>query len=156
MNETAKPSMPSTCRRVQLLADFRHHLRLFLQFSEEAAGRFELEPQQHQLLLQIAGAPDDVEPTVGYATQRLGLRHHTVVGLSKRCEAVGLLTRKQSEDDRRKVVLELTRKGHRILAALSHDHARELTELAPKLIKTLANLSSSAQKAVKDATEGNK
>src|ERR1700731_4122457 len=80
--------------RLQVLADFRHHLRLFLQFSEKAAARFDLQPQQHQLLLQVAGAPDGVHPTIGYAAERLGLRHNAVVGLSKRCAEAGLLTRK--------------------------------------------------------------
>ena len=145
---------PSSSTRLQLLANFRHHMRLFLQFSEQAAGSFELEQQQHNLLHQVAGAPGDVQPTVSYVTQRLGLRHNTVVELSKRCEAAGLLAREHTEDDRRKVVLRLTVKGQQILEALSEDHALELNELAPKLIKTLATLSSSAQKALKASNEG--
>jgi GAF domain-containing protein len=44
------------------------------------------------LLLQLAGAPAGVETTVSYAAERLGLRHHTVVELSKRCEDAGLCT----------------------------------------------------------------
>ncbi len=135
--------------RLQLLADFRHQLRLFLQFSEEAAGRFDLQPQQHQLLLQVAAAPNGVQATVGYATERLGLRHNTVVELSKRSEEAGLVRRKQAKGDKRKVILEVSPKGRRILEALSEDHARELNELAPQLIKALSALSSSAQKADK-------
>jgi DNA-binding MarR family transcriptional regulator len=138
--------------RLRLLADFRYNLRLFLQFSEKAAGRFKLQPQQHQLLLQVAGAPRGVEATVGYVTTRLGLRHNTVVELSKRCEEAGLIRRRQLEADRRKVVLELTAKGRRTLEALSDDHARELNELAPRLIKTLATLSASAKKAAGSAS----
>jgi DNA-binding MarR family transcriptional regulator len=140
---------PASNPRLQLLADFRHHLRLFLQFSEKAAGRFGLQPQQHQLLLQVAGAPVGVRPTIAYATQRLGLRHHTVVELSKRCEEAGLLARKHAEPDRRKVVLELTARGRKILESLSDDHARELNELAPQLIKSLSALSASNRRANK-------
>src|SRR5260370_7765435 len=79
--------------RLQNLAEFRYELRRFLQFSENCAAEAGLHPQQHQLLLQLAGAPDEVETTVSYAAERLGLRHHTVVELSKRCEEAGLIHR---------------------------------------------------------------
>lgn len=147
---------PESTVRIQLLADFRHQLRLFLHFSEKAAARFDLQPQQHQLLLQVAGAPDGVLATVGYATERLGLCHNTVVELSKRSEEAGLVARKQDEDDRRRVILKLTPKGRKILDALSEDHARELNELAPQLIEALSALSSSAQQVAKSMPGGNR
>jgi DNA-binding MarR family transcriptional regulator len=142
MTGTAKPLSD----RIQRLADFRHHLRLFLLFSENAAARFNLQPQQHQLLLQIAGVRDGAQATVGYATARLGLRHNTVVELSKRSEKSGLISREQDADDRRKVILKLTSKGKRILAALSEDHARELNVLAPQLIEALSALNPISKK----------
>jgi DNA-binding MarR family transcriptional regulator len=145
---------PSSDLRLQLLADFRHRLRLFLQFSETAAAKFDLQPQQHQLLLQIAGAHSGVQATVGYATERLGLRHNTVVELSKRCEQAGLIARTHDPDDRRRVVLELTTKGRGILDTLSDDHARELNVLAPQLIKALSDLTSSALRASGSSTGG--
>jgi DNA-binding MarR family transcriptional regulator len=122
---------------LKVLAEFRHQLRLFLHFSEAAAAKFDLQPQQHQLLLQIAGRPDGTAPTVGYAAERLGLRHNSVVELSMRCEEAGLIRRRPDNDDRRCILLELTLKGQRILESLSRDHARELNELAPLLIRTL-------------------
>jgi len=143
MADTSEPSS----ERLQLLADFRHHLRLFLLFSEKAAARFNLQPQQHQLLLQIAGVREGVQASVGYATERLGLRHNTVVELSKRSEKSGLITRQHDAEDRRKVILKLTSRGKRILAALSDDHARELNELAPQLIEALSALGPSSPKA---------
>jgi DNA-binding MarR family transcriptional regulator len=132
--------------RLRVLAEFRHQLRRFLQFSEEAAGRYGLQPQQHQLLLQVAGAPEGVLPTVSYAAVRLGLKHHSVVELSKRCEETGLMTRKQSDADRRSVILGITPAGRKILDGLSSDHARELNELAPQLLKTFSSLKSSTSK----------
>ena len=132
---------PITTEQLRLLSEFRDRLRMFLQFSEAAAHRSGLQPQQHQLLLQIAGAPDSSVATVGYVAERLGLRHNTVVELSNRCEEAGLITRRQDEMDRRCVHLEVTRKGRKILDALSMDHARELNELAPQLIQTLGALS---------------
>jgi DNA-binding MarR family transcriptional regulator len=97
-----------------------------------------LHPQQHQMLLQLAGAPDEVETTVSYAAERLGLRHHTVVELSKRCEEAGLIHRDQDTHDRRRVQLRVTAKGLRVLRILSENHARELYELAPRLIRALS------------------
>ena len=75
----------------------------------------------------------------------LGLRHNTVVELSSRCAEFGLIKRKPGDDDRRCVLLQLTPKGKRLLDSLSIDHARELNELAPQLIRTLAELGASKQ-----------
>ena len=124
--------------RVRNLAEFRYQLRRFLHFSEKCAEGAGLQPQQHQLLLQIAGASEGVETTVTYAAERLGLRHHTVVELSKRCEEAGLVDRIPDRNDRRRIQLKVTDKGYRILRALSEDHARELDELAPRLIQVLS------------------
>jgi len=138
--------MPASADRLRILAEFRHQLRLFLHFSETAAQKRDLQPRQHQLLLQIAGAPDKVAATIGYAAERLGLCHNTVVELSNRCEAAGLIARKQSGSDRRCVVLELSPKGRKKLEVLSIDHARELNDLAPKLIRTLTALRAAHRK----------
>jgi DNA-binding MarR family transcriptional regulator len=126
--------------RLQNLAEFRYELRQFLQFSESCSIEAGLHPQQHQLLLQLAGAPDEVETTVSYAAERLGLRHHTVVELSKRCEEAGLVHRNQDLNDRRRIQLQVTAKGHRVLRVLSEDHERELTELGPRLIRALSRI----------------
>jgi DNA-binding MarR family transcriptional regulator len=123
--------------RIQALAEFRYTLRRFMHFSEEAAVAAGLTPQQHQLLLQIAGAPSGALTTVGYLAERLSLRHHSVVELGDRCEEAGLLVRRRDTDDRRMVVLELTAAGARILGDLSADHTRELKELGPQLVRTL-------------------
>jgi DNA-binding MarR family transcriptional regulator len=135
--------------RLQNLAEFRYELRQFLQFSEGCSAEAGLHPQQHQLLLQLAGAPDEVETTVSYAAERLGLRHHTVVELSKRCEDAGLIHRNQDLTDRRRIQLEVTAKGHRILRTLSEDHERELYELAPRLIGALSRICGPEEPATK-------
>jgi DNA-binding MarR family transcriptional regulator len=137
-------------RRLQNLAEFRYELRQFLQFSESCSAEAGLHPQQHQLLLQIAGAQDEEETTVSYAAERLGLRHHTVVELSKRCEEAGLIHRNQDLNDRRRIQLQVTAKGHRVLRVLSEDHERELYELGPRLIRALSLICGSDE----DATNG--
>jgi DNA-binding MarR family transcriptional regulator len=136
--------------RLGNLAEFRYELRRFLQFSEGRAAEAGLHPQQHQLLLQLAGAPDGTETTVSYAAGRLGLRHHTVVELSKRCEEAGLIDREQDKDDRRRIQLRVTAKGHRLLRILSEDHARELYELAPRLIGALSQICGTEEHTASD------
>ena len=136
--------------RLRNLAEFRYELRRFLQFSEGCAAEAGLHPQQHQLLLQLAGAPDEVETTVSYAAERLGLRHHTVVELSKRCEEAGLIHRDQDMNDRRRVQLRVTAKGLRVLRILSENHAQELYELAPRLIGALSMICGPNEQTIGD------
>lgn len=128
---------------IQLLAKFRYEIRRFLQFSEQAAVAAGVQPQQHQLLLQIAGAPDDALVTISYIADVMGLRHHTVVELSKRCEVAGLVRRTHDPNDRRWVVLGLTAQGHRALRRLSEVHAQQLRESAPSLIQALTRIRNS-------------
>ena len=127
------------------LADFRYELRRFLHFSECAALDAGLQPQQHQLLLQVAGAPLPKEVTIAYAAARLGLKHNSAVELVDRCEREGLLTRSVDSEDKRRAILHVTRKGRQTLARLAGDHARELNELAPGLIEALEDVRSHAR-----------
>jgi DNA-binding MarR family transcriptional regulator len=136
MNPFQNPPEPL----LQALADFRYQLRAFLQLSEQAAQQANLHPQQHQLLLQIAGAPPDTIVSIAYAAERLGLRHHTVVELTDRSVTEGLLIRSDDPLDRRRVILSITKKGRQILNALSEYHAHELRELGPRLIRSLRHI----------------
>jgi DNA-binding MarR family transcriptional regulator len=136
--------MPPTSTRnsppdphIRALAEFRYTLRRFLHFSEEAAATAGIAPQQHQLLLQIAAAPDAALITVGYLAERLALRHHSVVELCNRCEQAGLIHRAHDPVHRRNVLLNLTAQGNRVLRRLSADHARELDEFGPNLVAAL-------------------
>lgn len=125
---------------IRPLAEFRYQLRRFLQFSEQAAHQASLQPQQHQLLLQVAGAAEGAQVTIAYAAERLGLRHNSVVELVNRSVGEGLLVRHKDSADARCVLLELTSKGRRILRSLSEFHAQELNELAPRLIRALKHV----------------
>ncbi|HWB32602.1 MAG TPA: MarR family winged helix-turn-helix transcriptional regulator [Acidobacteriaceae bacterium] len=127
-------------RYTEALAEFRSTLRAFLRFSEEAAVQAGLTPQQHQLLLQIAGAPEGTGTTVGYLAEKLALRHNSVVELGDRCVEAGLAVRLRDGRNRRHVVLKLTDQGASMLQKLSEVHYRELNELGPQLIGTLKTL----------------
>ena len=122
------------------LADFRYALRRFLHFSECAALEVGLQPQQHQLLLQVAGAPEGMAVTIAYAAERLGLKHNSAVELVDRSVREGLLTRKADAADKRRAILHITPRGRQLLGRLSGDHARELNELGPRLERALRQI----------------
>ena len=131
---------PAADQLLRTLADFRYELRRFQQFSEMAASAVGLQAQQHQLLLQVAGAPQDTAVTIAYAAERLGLRHNSTVELVDRSVREGLLTRKTDPGDRRRVLLHLTERGTQILGRLSGEHARELNDLGPRLERALKHI----------------
>ena len=122
------------------LAQFRQQIRRYLHFSEEQARRHGLEPQQHQLLLAIKGLPDDIQPTIGELAGRLQLKHHSMVELVDRSENHGYVTRTAGRDDRRQVIVHLSRAGARILRQLSLAHRSELDTAGPALSAALRAL----------------
>ena len=130
------------------LADFRFELRCFLHFSESAALEAGLQPQQHQLLLQVAGAALDAPVTIAYAAKRLGLKHNSAVELVDRSEREGLLSRTTDMEDKRRAILRVTRKGKQVLERLAGDHAHELNELAPRLTQALKQISLNSHRSM--------
>src|SRR5947207_15484075 len=100
-----RTASPTPDPLLRTLADFRYELRRFVHFSESAAVAAGLQPQQHQLLLQVAGAPEGTAVTVAYAAERLGLKHNSTVELVDRSARQGLLARKTDSDDRRRAIL---------------------------------------------------
>lgn len=119
------------------LAEFRYQIRRFLHFSEMSAHQAGLEPVQHQLLLALKGLPAGTSPRITELAGRLHIRHHSAVELSNRLARRGYITRHRSEKDRREVWLGLTRKGERVLQALSLEHKSELQVSGPALVDTL-------------------
>lgn len=115
------------------LAEFRHQIRQFLRYSEDAARASGIEPQQHQLLLAIKGLPSGKSPTIGELADRLQLRHHTTVELINRMAGRGMVARMPGVDDKREVLIRLTSEGERILHALSIEHQTELKKTGPEL-----------------------
>jgi DNA-binding MarR family transcriptional regulator len=141
------PPANSSTELLRSLSEFRYELRQFLQFSESAAASAGLHPQQHQLLLQVAGAGEESAVTIRFAAMRLGLRHNSTVELVDRCEREGLLERTEDLADRRRAILRVTRKGRLVLGRLSGEHAKELNELSPRLIDALRRVQTHASMA---------
>jgi DNA-binding MarR family transcriptional regulator len=114
---------------VRNLAQFRYGLRRFLRFSEDAARRCKVTPQQHQLMLGIEGYTGRESASVTELAEFLQERHHSVVGLVERAVQSGLVRRTQDAADRRVVNVTLTARGRRILLRLTRMHYEEAQRL---------------------------
>lgn len=111
------------------LAQFRYALRKFLRFSELAARKHGVTPQQHQLMLGVQGYTGRGSATIGELAEFLQERHHSVVGLVERAEQNGLVTRTHDVKDRRVVNVSLTPAGRKILLDLTRMHYGEAKRL---------------------------
>src|SRR5678815_3412410 len=119
---------PITDAEYETLAAFRYLLRQFLQFSEDAARRLGMPPQQYQALLAIKGYSGQDYITVGELAERLHIRHHSAVGLVDRMVEQGLVVRVPGQD-RRRVCVKLTTQGSRFLQQLAATHQEELRRI---------------------------
>lgn len=116
------------------IAAFRYAIRRFLRFTEQAARREGITPQQHQLLLAIKGFPGRDIATVSELADRLQMRQHSMVGLIDRTESQGLVKRQQGQVDRRQVFVSLTPTGEAKLQRLSLQHRHELANMRDTLL----------------------
>ena len=124
----------------ETLADLRYSLRQFLHFSEEAAHRAGVAPQQHQALLAIKGFPAGRRITIGELAERLQIRHHSAVGLVDRLVKKRFVVREHHGPDRRQVYLALTELGGQTLEKLSAAHKEQLHRIGPHIEALLKRL----------------
>ncbi len=120
------PRAPAPSSAVRQLAQFRYRLRRFLRFSERAARAAGVTPQQHQLMLGVAGFTGHGCATISELAECLQERHNAVVALVDRAARAGLVRKRKGGPDRRVVHVLLTARGRRILAQLTRLHRREL------------------------------
>jgi DNA-binding MarR family transcriptional regulator len=123
----------------RLLADFRMTLRRFMAFSEAKATEVGLTPQQHQALLAVKAAPAG-KSTIGSIAEWLMLKPHSASGLVDRLEALDLIERRVSPEDRRQAQVVLTDKAEALLALLSVTHREEIRRLRPMLTDLLRRI----------------
>ena len=119
------------------LAEFRYHIRRYLEFSDQAARASGIEPKQYQLLLAIRSLSEDSEAIVGALAEQLRVRHHSAVELINRAERNGLVRRSRAGT---RVFVLLTKKGERVLAKAVEERLPELRAAAPILVKALQRL----------------
>ncbi|HZS85760.1 MAG TPA: MarR family transcriptional regulator [Stellaceae bacterium] len=137
-DESGEPSLDK--EDYEALAAFRRALRQFILFSEAAARQAGLTPQQHQALLAIKGAPEREALSIGELAERLGIRHHSAVGLVDRLVALGIVGRAPQPSDRRRVLVSLTPAAEAMLRDLSAAHRDELQRIGPTLTALLARI----------------
>lgn len=133
------------------LAEFRYQIRRFLHFSEQAARRAGVEPQQHQLMLALRGSDEDGLRIADLA-ERMQIQHHSAVELVDRLEERGLIQRGRGTDDRREVYVRLTGRGDRILQELTLHHREELRSAAPALISALRRVAGPEKSSTRKPT----
>jgi DNA-binding MarR family transcriptional regulator len=121
----------------EALAEFRYALRKFLGFSEEAASRNGVTPQQYQALLAIEGYPGRNWVTVGELAEQMRIAHHSAVGLIDRMEAMNLVRRSTGKEDRRRVQVALSARGRTLLKKLYLVHREELRSSGAQLASLL-------------------
>ncbi|MFL5297037.1 MAG: MarR family winged helix-turn-helix transcriptional regulator [Phenylobacterium sp.] len=118
-------------------------LRRFGAFSEAAAQDAGVTAQQHQALLAIRahGGPEPM--SVGELAECLLIKNHSAVELVARLVARGLVSRRPSEADRRRVELWLTSEAEATLEEITRKNLRELSSTAPvfrDLLRTLQRI----------------
>jgi DNA-binding MarR family transcriptional regulator len=131
---------PVSQRDYRSLARFRHALRVFQRFSEDAARAVDITPAQHQLLLAVKGWSGERPPSVSELADALQLKHHSTVELIQRAVRSGLVTTTTDDDDNRRQLSELTPEGDRILASLSSLHRDELRRFRTEMNDILKEL----------------
>lgn len=143
-----------TTRDYARLVAFRHALRRFLRFSEEAAAGVGLTSQHYHAMLVVRGCPEDRRVTIAELAEQLLIRHNSAVELVDRLVAEDLLVREPSTADRRKVELRLTERGREVLAQLAGMHRHELRRIGPILKRFFGELSRAPAPAKKPKRRG--
>lgn len=115
--------IPSELRN---LARYHEALRKLFRETELEARKVGLTPQQHLLLVGSAGLGGTNGVSIKRLSEFLQLRHHTVVELVDRGEALGYVVRKENPENRREVLVAVTPAGLRKLKQLAREHRREL------------------------------
>ena len=75
--------------------------------------------------------------SIGDLADYMLIRHHTAVGLVNRMVRLKIISRSVDPSDGRRVLLELTNEGERLLRRLYRVHVQELRTMGPTLTKML-------------------
>lgn len=128
---------PLTADDYQALGEFRRAIRQFLAFSEEGARAHGLTSQQHQALLAIKvhRGPDPI--SIGDLAETLLIKNHSAVELVARLIERDLVSRRDDEADRRRVVLELRPHGADVLETISRRNLGQLRQGADILAEII-------------------
>ena len=118
------------------LAAWRYALRRFLRASEEITRRAGVSPTQYQLLLFVRGS-DRQAPSVADLAEKLQIRHQSAVGLIDRCERARLVRRRRDPLNRRRVLVQTTRRGGDLIRRLAGLHFATIESLGSAFLPPL-------------------
>ena len=121
------------------LAGVRLGLRRFLAFSEAAVKSAGITSQQYQAMLAIRASPQRAL-TIKQLAEELLLKPNGSVQLVDRLAAIAMVRRFVDDDDRRKVLVRLTKSGARLIEVLAAEHLAELVRQRPLLVDSLRRL----------------
>ncbi len=132
---SASPLLPNIAEGGALSADdyralgeFRRAIRQFLAFSEQGARDHGLTAQQHQALLAIKAHPGPAPISIGDLADSLLIKNHSAVELVARLVERDLVLRRESDADRRRIVLTLRPRGAEILEIISRRNLYRLRQ----------------------------
>jgi DNA-binding MarR family transcriptional regulator len=126
-----------TAEDYQALGEFRRAIRQFLAFSEQGAREHGLTSQQHQALLAIKAHRGPEPISIGDLAESLLIKNHSAVELVARLIERDLVSRRDDEADRRRVVLELRPRGADILETISRRNLGQLRQGADILAEII-------------------
>jgi len=118
----------------EMLSEFRYQIRKFVRFSENVARQHGITPLQYLMMLHIKGYPGRQWATVGELAERLQTQQHGVVALISRCEKLGLVERRRSSEDRRRIEVHLLGDGQRMVERIARLHRTQLTSLQGRFV----------------------
>lgn len=121
------------------LGEFRRAIRQFLAFSEQGARDHGLSAQQHQALLAIRAHAGPGPISIGELADSLLIKNHSAVELVARLVERNLVARRESDADRRRVVLALKPDGAKALETISRrnlDRLNHGADILAEIIET--------------------
>jgi DNA-binding MarR family transcriptional regulator len=104
----------------EAIAEARYVVRKVFRIIDEQARQEGLEPLEHQALLQVYGGPDQMLH-VNKLAERLDIVPAFASKLVKGLEALGLVERVQSKEDRRVIEVRITATGREKAQAIDAD-----------------------------------
>ena len=134
-----KPMKEMDDAQYAALAGFRRALRQLMADSEQICAACGLTTQRFQALLAIRAASGGAL-SIGDLAEELVLKHHSAVELVGRLELAGLIQRKSDPQDKRRVLLSLTRLGAARLGELAREHNIGLIQSRALIIESLKAL----------------
>lgn len=134
LRRPAKGSPGQIDRYFEGVARARYIIRRTFRIFDEVARNAEIEPLQHQALIQIIGGGVTEGPLpVSRIAERLDVTSAFASRLVQELEAKGLVIRRPSDVDRRVILVEATAKGRRCLSTVSDGVRRHVSYFQSQL-----------------------